>query len=81
MKEVRFFTNRGIRTMTMVMRPTYTTMVNGFPAVTQGKRLEFKEGEFITSDKDEVDYLRNHKNYNSTFFEDITETAKSKVKV
>lgn len=70
------FYTRAIREMTMVMIPTTTTLVNGFPVVTQGKRLKFEDGVFTTKDKDEIKFLRNHKNFNNTFFEDKEETAK-----
>jgi hypothetical protein len=78
MSDVRFYT-RGIRNMTVVMKPTFTTMVNGFPTVTQGKRITFINGEYKTSDKEEIEFLKSQKNFNSMFFAE--EIAKPKVKV
>jgi len=76
-----FYTTKGIKEMTMVVKPTYTTLVNGFPVVTQGKRIRFAEGMLETDDKDEIKFLRTHKNFNSNFFEDKEETAKLTAKV
>ena len=76
-----FYTTKGIKEMTMVVKPTYTTLVNGFPVVTQGKRIKFEDGKLETNDKDEIKFLRTHKNFNNNFFEDKEETAKAKVKV
>ena len=67
--------------MTMVVKPTFTTVVNGFPTVTQGKRVEFKDGTLETNDKEDIKFLRTHKNFNNTFFEDKEEIAEPKAKV
>lgn len=84
----KFYTMNGITSMTMVIRPQYMNMQNGYPVVVDGLKLKFEDGELSldnVKDKEKIDYLRNNKYKGIHFFEDkvekVAQPAKEKVKV
>jgi len=77
----RFYTN--VRGRTLVVKPTYLELNNGYPVVKQGERLKFVDGEIFLDEKtqsDKIDFLRNHQDFNLKFFEEIEQTVKVKTK-
>jgi hypothetical protein len=43
------------------MHPTRRQIVDGVPVVIPGKCIEFANGEYETTDKKEIDFLKKHK--------------------
>jgi len=78
---IKFYTN--VKTRTLVMKPTYLNSMNGYPVVVQGERVKFENGELELDekkDKEKIDFIRSHKDFNVSFFEEIGETSKPKTK-
>ena len=53
----------------LVMKPSYTKDVDGRVVVTQGTSIQFNDGAYTTTDKKEIEFLENHKNFGSVFVE------------
>lgn len=52
------------------MEPVTVTVVNGKRHVDHGRKIEFTNGIYDTSDPDEVGFLREHEDFGSRFVED-----------
>jgi len=74
------FATHSIKNLTVVVKPTYTTVTNGFPSVVHGKRLKFEEGELITTDNMQISFLRKHKDFGIKFFEVVEQVINPKTK-
>jgi hypothetical protein len=81
----KFYTMNGITNMTMVIKPQYMNMQNGYPVVVDGEKIKFEGGELELDDKldkEKIEYLRNNKYLGINFFEDkVEKAAPKKVKV
>lgn len=51
----------------LVNRASYTKEVEGRVVVVPGKSIQFENGVYETTDKDEIKFLENHPNYGSVF--------------
>jgi hypothetical protein len=58
----------------ILVTPTVIDVKNNIPVLRHGKKIEFKNGEFTTDDKKEIEFLRKHKAFGIDFVEDKTPT-------
>ncbi len=65
-KAVRFISRYA--QLKIVNKSTYTKEVDGRVVVVPGKSIQFKDGIYETSDKDEIAFLDSHPNCGNTFF-------------
>jgi hypothetical protein len=75
----KFYTMNGITSMTMVIKPQYMNIQNGYPVVIDGEKVKFEGGELVLDDKqdkDKIEYLRKNKYLGIHFFEDIVDNTK-----
>lgn len=79
------FISKKYSSLTVVLDPVSVRKENGrviiaglngyFP---QGRRAEFVDGQYVTSDKKEIELLKAHKNYGAQFFAMEEEVVKPK---
>ena len=55
------------RSLRLIRVSSYTKEINGKFLPQKGASIRFNEGAFITSDKEEIDFLDNHVNLGSVF--------------
>jgi hypothetical protein len=53
----------------IVEKPSFIRVENGIPYVVYGKRYEFGDGTYETSDPKEIEFLRKHKFFGVDFYE------------
>lgn len=51
----------------LVMDSSYYKEVGGKVLPVKGKAIQFEQGQYTTSDKDEIEFLENHPNFGSIF--------------
>jgi len=68
----RFFSK--CKNYQILVTPTSVDVKNNIPVLSHGKKIEFKNGEYITGDKKEIEFLRKHKALGIDFVEDKTPT-------
>ena len=77
-KAVRFISRYA--ELKLVNKATYTKEIEGRVVVQPGKAIQFRDGVYETSDKDEIAFLESHPNFGNTFFrlkaKEETEKAK-----
>lgn len=73
-KEEKEKTSKAVRyvakyaQLKLVNKATYTKEVEGRVVVVPGKSVQFRDGIYETSDKDEIAFLDSHPNFGSVFF-------------
>lgn len=55
----------------LTVKPARTQVMDGIVIPVPGEHIRFERGEFITSDKKEIEFIRKHRLFGST----ITEAA------
>ncbi len=65
-KAVRFVARYA--QLKLINKSTYTKEVEGRIVVVPGKSIQFRDGIYETSDKDEIAFLESHPNFGSVFF-------------
>lgn len=64
----------------LVMIATRKDFVGGIPNIVYGKSIIFKDGEYNTDNKDEIDFMRNHTDFGNILFESDNKTLEEIVK-
>lgn len=54
----------------LTMKPQRQQIIDGIVLPVPGEHIRFDNGEFSTSDKKEIEFLRKHRLNGSAFFED-----------
>lgn len=57
----------------LVITPTHKVIVGASAQLVPGKSIQFMNGEFETENKEEIDFLMNHKDLNVVFHEAQTQ--------
>lgn len=70
MPAVRFYSKCS--NYKILKRPYIIDVRNGIPVHLRGEKIEFNNGEFVTSNEGEIEFLRNHKAFGTDFVEDKT---------
>ena len=68
----RFFSKS--KNYKILVTPTTLDVKNNIPILTNGKKIEFQNGEYVTEDRKEIEFLRKHKAFGIDFVEDKTPT-------
>lgn len=53
-----------------IMKPTGLQVINGIPVLTAGKSIQFENGEYNTTDKEEIAFLKKKADFGITLFAD-----------
>ena len=53
----------------LTMKPASKSLIDGRIYADTGRHIVFKNGEFGTDNKEEIEYIRNHKRFNVNIFE------------
>ena len=72
MAQVRFFSKA--KNYQILVRPYIIKVENGMPQHIRGEKIEFNNGEFVTDQKQTIDFLRKHRAFGIDFVEDSTST-------
>jgi len=63
--------------LTIGMRHTWVEVQAGIPIVHPGKSIRFENGTYVTSDPEEIEFLRKHPLFGRDFFEAAPEVDKA----
>jgi len=63
----------------LVMIPSRKDIISGMPVVVYGRSLVFNDGKFETNKQDEIDYIRNHSDFNKVVFETEIKTLEEEL--
>lgn len=65
-----------IKNYKLIRKPTYQNIINGLPQVVYGEKIKFgNQGKYQTKDKNEIEFLENHPDFNKVFYKQAEEDS------
>lgn len=54
----------------LCIKPKRVQIIDGISQIVEGEHIRFENGEYETNDKKEIEYLRKHRFFGTSIFED-----------